>query len=399
MQVITNDLEEKSFLQKIRENLNEFLRITYKSLLINLSLVFISFGISYTVINSLNQKISGEVSSVSLIPDSTLHATENSYELRYPDSYLSTEELKNLKDRLKLVSYNNVYPELDLTGKINKAELVALLEANNNWSIENKEALKALYTKSHPFGDQGVKHSWIFNFIPLVAFFLFLLVAFDAYLVMKNDYKKGKIPDSAAFEEVENSYLNIIDVMGFSVPLLGAAILLLSVIVGPMMFINFSIPFEIKAILVLILSKTFSIVIDSIGDEFRVKYYQLKVDEKKKIEESRLTVLNIGNNILEKIQINVNTISEKFNRKRNEITVPIPQGKVVKDAMVEVCHDSYGTIEAIKNKIMSGFELDDKEKQLFRLFEDIQKEKNFETIKSKNNGDTIKIFDDTELNK
>ncbi len=387
--------DKNNFFQNLLFDIKDFLRITYKSLLINFILVLISFGISYNVINNLNQRITKEKISVALTPDSTLQTENQSYVLTYPTSELSNEEISELKEKLKLLPYDNVYPELELSGKLNKAELVALLEANKNWSVENKEALKTLYSKSRPFGEENVHHYWVFNLMPLVAFFIFTLVAFDGYHVMRSDYEKGKLPDSHAFEEVENSYLNIIDVMGFSVPLLGAAILLLSVIVGPMMFINFSIPFEIKAILVLILSKTFSLVIDSLGDEYRVKYYQLIADEHRIKEETRLRVLHTGNKILEMIDVKVDRITERFKRDKNVI-VPLPAHKVLKDKKEEVCHNAYGIIQKINNKIKNGLVLDQNEEQIFNILEKTQAEMNMDTNEENNNRAPIKVFDDTK---
>lgn len=261
-----------------------FFRITWQGLVINLFFVAISFLISYDLISGINKKIAGENILIALTPDATLMYRDStdgklfSYGSKFkypgPSENLSVQQVDSLKKKLKINTNQGVYPEIELKGKINKKELIALLQANSNLSVENQEAFSKLYMKSHPFGETDVTHHWVFSLINPCFYFLFLLIAYQGYLKMTKAYNEGNMPDIEALEEIEQSYLNIIDVLGFSVPLMGAAILLLSVIVGPMMFINFSIPFEIKAILVLILSKTFSLVIDAIADTFREKFYQ-----------------------------------------------------------------------------------------------------------------------------
>ena len=55
----------------------------------------------------------------------------------------------------------------------------------------------------------------------------------------------------------------------YALPLIGAAILLVSIRLGEEVFLGISVPFEIKALIVLAIGKLFEPVLDQIGLEFQ----------------------------------------------------------------------------------------------------------------------------------
>jgi methyl-accepting chemotaxis protein len=69
-------------------------------------------------------------------------------------------------------------------------------------------------------------------------------------------------------ERITNRYSTIVDGIGTALPLLGAAILLISIKEGPIVFLGFSVPFEIKSIVILAVAKLFETVFDSQGLKF-----------------------------------------------------------------------------------------------------------------------------------
>jgi methyl-accepting chemotaxis protein len=75
-------------------------------------------------------------------------------------------------------------------------------------------------------------------------------------------------------ERITTRYASIVDSLGTALPLLGAAILLISIKEGSVMFLGFSVPFEIKAITILAIAKLFEIVFDSQG----LKFAELRED-------------------------------------------------------------------------------------------------------------------------
>jgi methyl-accepting chemotaxis protein len=69
-------------------------------------------------------------------------------------------------------------------------------------------------------------------------------------------------------ERITNRYATIVDGIGTALPLLGAAILLISIKEGPIVFLGFSVPFEIKSITILAIAKLFETVFDAQGLKF-----------------------------------------------------------------------------------------------------------------------------------
>jgi methyl-accepting chemotaxis protein len=103
--------------------------------------------------------------------------------------------------------------------------------------------------------------------MPFIVYALFVLLAELSYRkLMKEVSTKGCSQE--IIERITNRYATIVDGIGTALPLLGAAILLISIKEGPVVFLGFSVPFEIKAIVVLAVAKLFETVFDSQGLKF-----------------------------------------------------------------------------------------------------------------------------------
>lgn len=103
--------------------------------------------------------------------------------------------------------------------------------------------------------------------MPFIVFALFVLLAELSYRkLMKEVSTKGCSQE--IIERITNRYAAIVDGVGTALPLLGAAILLISIKEGPIIFLGFSVPFEIKSIVILAIAKLFETVFDSQGLRF-----------------------------------------------------------------------------------------------------------------------------------
>lgn len=103
--------------------------------------------------------------------------------------------------------------------------------------------------------------------MPFIVYALFILLAELSYRkLMKEVSSKGCSQE--IIERITNRYAAIVDGIGTALPLLGAAILLISIKEGPIIFLGFSVPFEIKSIVILAVAKLFETVFDSQGLKF-----------------------------------------------------------------------------------------------------------------------------------
>jgi hypothetical protein len=106
-----------------------------------------------------------------------------------------------------------------------------------------------------------------FWWLPLAVYSIFVLLAFLAYNKLKLEIIRT--PASATIDRIINSYTSVIDSLATALPLIGAAILLISIKLGEEIFLGLSVPFEVKALIVLALGKLFEPVMDQLGVEFQ----------------------------------------------------------------------------------------------------------------------------------
>jgi hypothetical protein len=139
-----------------------------------------------------------------------------------------------------------------------------------------------------------------FWWLPLAVYSIFVLLAFLAYNKLKLEIIRT--PASGTIDRIINSYTSVIDSLATALPLIGAAVLLISIKLGEEIFLGLSVPFEVKALIVLALGKLFEPVMDQLGVEFqsvvnhvsdiREKYFsRIQVENSKNI----LRQLNQGN--------------------------------------------------------------------------------------------------------
>lgn len=124
---------------------------------------------------------------------------------------------------------------------------------------------KSLYPGWEPLneGIVALKFWWL----PIISYGLFMLIAFKAY---NDSFETIKTTTSSgSIEKIVSSSMSLVDGIATALPLIGAAILLVSIKMGPEIFLGISVPFEIKALIVLALAKLFEPVLDHIDGGFQ----------------------------------------------------------------------------------------------------------------------------------
>ena len=124
---------------------------------------------------------------------------------------------------------------------------------------------KSLFPSWQPAAESFVPYK--FWWLPLIVYTLFVFFAYLAYKKLKIEIVRN--PASETIDRVITSYTSVIDSTATALPLLGAALLLISIRMGEEVFLGLSVPFEIKALIVLALGKLFEPVLDQLGVEFQ----------------------------------------------------------------------------------------------------------------------------------
>ena len=106
-----------------------------------------------------------------------------------------------------------------------------------------------------------------FWWLPVVSYALFLFIAFITYSKLKIEIIRT--PATETIDRLIQAATSVIDSIATALPLIGAAILLISIRLGEEVFLGISVPFEIKALIVLALGKLFEPVLDQLGVEFQ----------------------------------------------------------------------------------------------------------------------------------
>lgn len=138
-----------------------------------------------------------------------------------------------------------------------------------------------------------------FWWLPIFAYALFIFIAYLAYNKLKIEIIRT--PASETIDRLVGAATSVIDSIATALPLIGAAILLISVRLGDEVFLGISVPFEIKALIVLALGKLFEPVLDQLSVDFQsvvnhVKDIRDKYFSRIQIESSRslMKQLNLG---------------------------------------------------------------------------------------------------------
>ena len=129
---------------------------------------------------------------------------------------------------------------------------------------------------------QPAEHSFVpftFWWLPLIVYGLFLGLSFLAF--RKLSVEVVRTPTSEIIDKIISSYLSIVEGISTALPLIGAAILLLSTRMGEEIFLGLSVPFEIKALIILALGKLFEPVFDQMGIEYQNVVSNVKAKKEK----------------------------------------------------------------------------------------------------------------------
>jgi len=115
--------------------------------------------------------------------------------------------------------------------------------------------------------DPNMISPYSFWWLPGMVYGLFVFLSFLAYNKLRLEIVRT--PASETIDRVISSYTSVIDSISTALPLIGAAILLISIQLGEEVFLGLSVPFEVKALIVLALGKLFEPVLDQLGVEFQ----------------------------------------------------------------------------------------------------------------------------------
>ena len=129
-----------------------------------------------------------------------------------------------------------------------------------------------------------------FWWLPIFAYALFLFISYLAYNKLKIEIIRT--PASETIDRLIEASTSVIDSIATALPLIGAAVLLISITLGEEIFVGLSVPFEIKALIVLAIGKLYMPVLDQLGVEFQnvvnhVKDIRDKYFSRIQIENSR----------------------------------------------------------------------------------------------------------------
>lgn len=106
-----------------------------------------------------------------------------------------------------------------------------------------------------------------FWWLPVLVYFFFILIAYAAFTKLKKEVIRT--PATETIDRIVSAYTTVIDSISMALPLVGAALLLISIKLGEEVFLGLSVPFEVKALIILALGKLFEPVLDQLSLEFQ----------------------------------------------------------------------------------------------------------------------------------
>ncbi len=137
--------------------------------------------------------------------------------------------------------------------------------------------------------------------MPILFYLVFIVFALRANQTFKDEIL-AKGASESIISKVEEKYSGLVDSIGTALPLLGAAILLVSIKIGPQMFLGFSVPFEIKSIIILAMAKLFGAVFEAQGLRYTKIVEEVKnveteyyYENREKMQEDLITKLSAEN--------------------------------------------------------------------------------------------------------
>ena len=130
----------------------------------------------------------------------------------------------------------------------------------------------------------------VFSFwwLPIIVYALFVFIAYLSYSKLKIEIIRT--PATETVDRLVESAISVVDSIATALPLIGAAILLISIKLGEEVFLGLSVPFEIKALIVLALGKLFEPVLDQLGERLltTLKIYVINIFQEYKSKALRV---------------------------------------------------------------------------------------------------------------
>jgi hypothetical protein len=168
---------------------------------------------------------------------------------------------------------------------------------------------KQLYPNWEPISQtvEPIQFWWL----PLISYLFFISIAIKEYKGLFSHVRTTTPREN--IDRIISSSISLIDGYATALPLVGAAFLLVSIKLGPEIFLGLSVPFEIKALIVLAIAKLFEPVLDYIGVKFqkvinRATDYQEQFYQKAQINKTDelikvITTNNSGGSYSESVNI------------------------------------------------------------------------------------------------
>lgn len=226
--------------------------------------------------------------------------TENYESIKKQDvefSNIKNEIIKNNIDRLNTESfktiYNSAFPSfllLLLSFFIGVSDIPFIGNIFNSLTQYVNPGQEIIPSDIHPI------NLWWF---PFAVYLIFLVSAFRANASIRKEMVLNGASE-ASITRIIDRYSGIVDGIGTALPLLGAAVLLISIEKGPSIFLGFAVPFEIKSIIILAIAKLFDSVFDALALKYqevqeeiknaeKVYYYKKQANIQRSIMEKMLT--------------------------------------------------------------------------------------------------------------
>ena len=184
-----------------------------------------------------------------------------------------------------------------------------------------------------------------FWWLPVAVYALFLFIAFLAYNRLKLEIIRT--PASETIDRIIEASTSVIDSISTALPLIGAAILLVSIKLGEEIFLGISVPFEIKALIILAIGKLFQPVLDQLGVDFQnvvnhVKDLRDKYFSRIQIESSKSLIKQFNQS---GIGSGGNVTAQDLERYKALVTESA--------RMSEIIHKNFAAVSVIMEKVNS----------------------------------------------
>lgn len=182
-----------------------------------------------------------------------------------------------------------------------------------------------------------------FWWLPVAVYALFIFISFLAYNRLKLEIIRT--PASETIDRIIEASTSVIDSISTALPLIGAAILLVSIKLGEEIFLGISVPFEIKALIILAIGKLFQPVLDQLGVDFQnvvnhVKDIRDKYFSRIQVESSRSLMKQFNTSGMGA----VGTVSAQDLEKYKALVTESAR-------MSEIIHKNYAAVSVILEKV------------------------------------------------